>query len=129
MYWFSVYYITHILLFSEADHGPLRSKTQRLQIVDTENRQLKSRPVHLFDWFRRLFGAYVIERNAERELIWRPKHIAVWICPICLSFWIACVLTVLVFIYFQNTDLYQMFFWVLSGAGFTSLVERFARES
>lgn len=121
----SVYYITHILLFDPDKVGPLSDSKQMIKVMTTDSNNaphFTSRPVNIFDWFRRLFAAYYVEKNGDGDTIWRPRHIAVWVCPVCLSFWISLVLAG---IYLYGTqDLFTAGFYVLGGAGFVTVVER-----
>ena len=87
LYSLTVSYVTHILLF---DHdGPFPDKHRSVQADET-----LYRPVHLFDWFRRLLCSYTVE-----GFVWHLKYGVLWSCPYCLSFWINLVL-LLPFCYF-----------------------------
>lgn len=90
---FSVYYITTILHFQHI--GPFLSSELIVKVVisdpETEPRVVE-RPHHFFDYFRAVFGLYEIDGN-----VWavRPERLQLWLCPVCLSFWVTVVMGLL----------------------------------
>lgn len=130
MFYLAVYYLTQILLFGMGEkHGLWASKTDVVRMVSPD-KEIVSRPVHFFDRVRWLSGLYIIEKNAEGSKVWRVREerLPVWLCPICLSFWVSAFMSWLVMASLQTSNLYLYLFLTLSGAGFTSLVERFTRD-
>lgn len=91
--------ITHILILErrESHFGPFQDANRIVLFPpDLENLSDWQQPVTLFDWIRRLFGVYTVKQH-----VWyvNPVHSQRWTCPICLSFWIALVVTGISFYY------------------------------
>lgn len=80
------YVLAVLLLQEKTDHeGPLASDTRKVSFPSGHEQR-----VALFDYVRRLFGAYLIHGN-----MWyvTPKAER-FTCPVCLGFWAAFLLTV-----------------------------------
>lgn len=87
-YFLAVYYITQVMLLSETGFGPFPARNAVFQFVVDDGGVIRyeTRPIHLWDRFRWLFRAYDIEKFTWQLNIRRGS---VWVCPKCLSFWIA----------------------------------------
>lgn len=89
-------YITNVMLLERktSHFGPFPSTKKFLFFhvdYDDDGAELEMhlQPVTLFDWLRRLFGAYSIKGDT-----WNVRDGAlseVWTCPKCLSFWMALI--------------------------------------
>lgn len=121
----AVYYVTRILLFDhkEEPSGPLPDTQKRVRHVflaqEGAKRQVYEAPVQLFDYVRRIFGLYDIQRDTGAAgAIWlvRESHLAVWTCALCLGFWVALILAPIWILIF-NHDPREFLFLVLAGAG------------
>lgn len=126
---FAVFYLTSVLLFSMDDTGPYPQKNKDIAHgaldPETKERILIKRPVGLFDYLRRFFGAYTVNKDSQdgREVwIVREARMAVWTCPYCLGFWVAFVLAVFFVIWYQDP---QPFFinW-FTAAGINRILSR-----
>lgn len=86
---FACAYLTQALRF-DGSSGPWPSHTLVVRVNHVEDRPI-DRPVDLFDRFRRLFGAYIVNDN-----VWtvNPLRIPVWECGFCLSFWVSLIICV-----------------------------------
>lgn len=84
-------YVLRVLLFEEAGTGPFMSREAFVTIDG-----VVVRPVHFFDRIRRLFGAYRVSVDPDIQK-WEvfPSRMLLWMCPKCLSFWIAMPYSVL----------------------------------
>ena len=89
----AISYLTRILIFKQHPRGsgPFQSKTQF--VYDSVSKM--SQPVTLFDYIRRYtpFNPYKV---GEEMWIINPDRILVWSCPICLSFWVTFLVSVLI---------------------------------
>ncbi|APU89039.1 hypothetical protein Rctr85_010 [Virus Rctr85] len=105
-----VFYASLVLLFQEKEShfGPWPSRLRRVIWAKlakpdsasdwTDSYTEYTQPVTLFDWVRRLFGAYAVQRVSDDpvEEVWyvKDERMEVWTCPVCLSFWLSLVPTV-----------------------------------
>lgn len=100
---FWTYYVTQVLLLEEKDshYGPFPSNKRRVNWSQTIPTVLGpmfrdySAPVTVFDWIRRIFRVYAIEKEGDGYEIWHviDARAEVWTCPRCLSFWVALIPT------------------------------------
>lgn len=92
----TVSYLTHILLLEEktSHFGPFQNKDRIVYFKNAEDGD-HTQPVALFDWVRRPFGVYRVEKH-----IWYVNETASerWTCPVCLSFWVALAVLLLRFV-------------------------------
>lgn len=84
----AAYLIQVLLLVERESHeGPFRSEEKRVRFPDSDHTQ----QVALFDWVRRLFGAYIVDGNYWTV---HPVRSQRWTCSVCLSFWTAFVFSI-----------------------------------
>lgn len=77
-----------------------------------------TRPVGLFDWIRRLFGAYNVMKAENGMAIWQVRvqpDLSAWYCPFCLSFWTQLPLFLYEYFFIQQLDvtLYPLYLLVV----------------
>lgn len=107
---FTVFYLVLIFQFYEkvSHFGPFQSKTRRMiylrRDMSGEVIEKYEQPITIFDWVRRLFGVYRIEKEectdndtfdigCEEGEVWfvRQERMEVWECTTCLSGWVALI--------------------------------------
>lgn len=111
-------YITKFMLLERKNShfGPFPSRTKVIHFDTDWEEDEHVQPAAMFDYIRRLFGAYKVTGN-----LWNVKPGAlaeVWTCPICLSFWMA-LLPAAGLAFLTLPILFPVF--VLSLAGFSAI--------
>lgn len=91
-------YIVHCLILVEKDshEGPFKAKNRLVVFPGSAHVQM----VSLFDWVRRIFGVYTLNRKETGKEYWvvNPEAAERWECPFCLSFWAAIPFTIFAFV-------------------------------
>lgn len=75
--------------------GPFASEKRHVYFKSEEYVQR----VALFDWVRRLFGVYRVEKNPDGSELWVvvEDKAARFTCPFCLSWWVSFIFTAIFF--------------------------------
>lgn len=116
---FSVIYITHILLLERkvSHFGPFPSKTKIIYFplsYDEEGEKIPAhhQPAALFDYIRRLFGVYKVNKDTWQVVDGSMSER--WTCPVCLSFWVA-IIPAIVLGLLTNPFIIPVYIFSLSG--------------
>lgn len=90
--WLTAAYLTRVLLF-DGSIGPF----ERGNITIIDGTEVVGHP-DLFDFVRRLFGAYKVVRDGE-HVFWYVNDVrmTLWRCPKCLGFWISIIVNIAAF--------------------------------
>lgn len=103
-----------VLIFDVEDRfGPF--SIENTYVLDTSIPQAEG-PINLFDFVRRLFGAYRVDNNVWT--VYEPR-MAVWRCATCLSFWMSLPASTLYVgvVYLETGDLRTLLAWpIVHGA-------------
>lgn len=91
-------YVTRALLLTEksSHEGPFKTPNHFVVFPGSGHTQR----VCLFDWIRRIFGVYRVQKDQQGTSYWVVQMNAAerWTCPFCLAFWVAIPFTAFVFV-------------------------------
>lgn len=105
---FPASYVLMVMLLTKKRgfEGPFKDWSRTIYFPAEYDESAHTQPVALFDWARRLFGAY---RISDRIWFVRGGSLGeVWRCPKCLGFWTALPFSVVYCIEFVSEPIW---FW------------------
>ena len=108
----TIYYLTMVLVIGE-NGGPFESDhdTVVIQVGSPSGMYQATYRVGLWDRIRRLFRVYDIERTPQGDK-WKLRVSAarMWLCPMCLSFWVGIPVYAVVAFLLWNPMVFLMIF-------------------